>query len=276
MNLPRPLLDAAPQVWESAILVAYRGSIAHGMYMPSADPNSIDDKDLMAVCVPSLGHFFGLEQFGSRGTREIMIDEWDVVAYEIRKFVSLLEKGNPNVLSLLYLKDTDYIHRDTAAKYLIANREMFVGKHVYHSFAGYAHGQLHRMTHGAFKGYMGEKRKGLVEKYGFDTKNAAHLIRLLRMAIEYLGDGELRVHRTDAAELLKIKCGEWPLGKVQEEASRLFKLAEEAYVRSPLPKQPDHAAISNLCVDLVAEKFHDRVMVNALRSTTTREGGGRG
>ena len=255
MNLPKPLLAHAPEIWDTAMIVAYRGSIAHGMYMPSIDPNSIDDKDLMAVCIPPLDHFFGLKQFGSRGTKEVMFEEWDIVAYEIRKFIGLLEKGNPNVLSLLYLRPMDYIHKDHVADLLIKYREMFVGKHVYHSFAGYAHGQLHRMTHGAFKGFMGAKRKGLVEKYGYDTKNAAHLIRLLRMAIEYLGDGKLRVFRDDAPELLKIKCGEWTLEKVQAEASRLFKLAEEAYVRSPLPPTPDYDAINGLCSDLVLERF---------------------
>lgn len=255
MNLPKPLLDRDRTTWNSAILVAYRGSIAHGMYMPSADPNSVDDKDLMAVCIPHLDTFFGLQQFGSRGTKELKYEEWDVVFYEIRKFISLLAKGNPNVLSLLYLRPMDYITKTEFANRLINEREIFTGKHVYHSFAGYAHGQLHRMTHGAFKGFMGEKRKGLVEKYGYDTKNAAHLIRLLRMAIEYLGDGVLRVHRTDAPELLKIKCGEWPLEAVQTESDRLFKLAEEAYVRSPLPPHPDLKAINYLCTDIITQRF---------------------
>lgn len=33
---------------------------------------------------------------------------------------------------------------------------------------------------------MGEKRKQLVAKHGYDTKNASHLIRLLRMGMEFL------------------------------------------------------------------------------------------
>ena len=39
-----------PDEW--VVLAAYRGSIAHGMYVPNTDPTSIDDKDVMIVVVP--------------------------------------------------------------------------------------------------------------------------------------------------------------------------------------------------------------------------------
>ena len=54
---------------------------------------------------------------------------------------------------------------------------------------------------------MGEKRKAIVRKYQYDVKNAAHLIRLLRMGIEFLETGELRVFRAmDAEELRPTTC----------------------------------------------------------------------
>jgi len=88
-----------------------------------------------------------------------------------------------------------------------------------------------------YHGHMGEKRKKLVDKFGYDTKNAAHLIRLLRMGIEFLKDGELYVERFDAGELLSIKRGEWALEAVNKEAERLFGLIDKAYVESLLPKE---------------------------------------
>jgi hypothetical protein len=139
---------------------------------------------------------------------------------------------------------------------LIDNRDLFVSKKAYHSFIGYAHGQAHRMTHMAFEGYMGEKRRKLVEKFKFDVKNAAHLIRLLRMGIEYLTEGKLYVKRQDATQLLEIKKGEWTLEQVQEESDRLFKLAEEAYIRSNLPNEPDIDKINNLCINICEERFY--------------------
>src|SRR5687767_377184 len=100
---------------------------------------------------------------------------------------------------------------------------------------------------------MGQKRRELVRRVGYDAKNAAHLIRLLRMSIEFLTEGTLHVERADAPELLDIKRGTWPLDKVKAEAERLFQLAQEAYVRSPLPPDPDRPRAERLCVELISD-----------------------
>ncbi len=186
------------------ILAGYRGSIAHGTYAPSTDPNSIDDKDIMGIFVGNKQHYVGFE---NREVYERKIGEWDAVFYEVRKFVRLLLKSNPNVLMMLWLPEKYYIHKDERGKKLIENKKFFVSKDAYHSFVGYAHGQFHRMTNWKFEGYMGEKRKQLVEKYGYDTKNASHLIRLLKMGVEFLVEGELHVEREDATQLISIKKG---------------------------------------------------------------------
>ena len=238
-----------------AIIIGYRGSIAHGMYVPQSDPDSIDDKDIMAITIPDISYYYGLRNYGSRGTKEIVRDEWDIVVYELRKYMSLLIKSNPNVLALLWMEETDYIIVSEEGKLLIDNRDLFVTRQAYHSFVGYAHGQAHRMTHMAFEGYMGKKRKQLVEKFGYDTKNAAHLIRLLRMGIEYLVEGILYVKRQDATQLLEIKRGEWTLEQVQKESDRLFILAEEAYIRSSLPNKPDMDKVNNLCIEICQGRF---------------------
>ena len=183
MGVPRDLIRQNPGIGDWCILHGYRGSIAHGMYEPPENPDSIDDKDTMAVCVPPLNHFYGLSEFGTRGTQEIKRDEWDIVVYEARKAMRMLGQGNPNILSLLWLPEGGYIERTSAGEILLENRDAFVGRHVYQSFVGYAKGQFHKMTHGAHQGYMGEKRKEIVARYGYDTKNAAHLVRLLRVGI---------------------------------------------------------------------------------------------
>lgn len=258
MTIPRDITRKYPALNEWAIAIVYRGSIAHNLYVPSDNPNSVDDKDILAVCVPPLEYYFGLKEYGTRGTKEIKQDEWDIVTYEARKFISMLMQGNPNVLSTLWLRQNMYLKITDGFRLLLDNRQAFVGKHVYHSFTGYAHSQMHRMTHMAHAGYMGQKRKTLVDKYGYDTKNAAHLIRLLRMGIEFLTDGELHVFREDAKQLLEIKNGEWTLEQVQTEADRGFKLAEEAFVRSTLPAGPDKEQIKKLVVEIVQSTLKDR------------------
>jgi uncharacterized protein len=260
MTVPTQITDNYPEL-SRTILSGYRGSIAHGMYVPPKNPTSIDDKDVMYIIVPEIDCYFGLKEYSSKGTKEIKKDEWDIVVYEALKFIRLLEQGNPNVLMMLWLKPNHYLHVSKAGQLLIDNRHEFIGRHVYHSFVGCAHGQLHRMTHNAFQGHMGDKRRQLVEKFGFDTKNAAHLIRLLRMGIEFLKDGTLQVQREDATQLLEIKRGEWSLEKIMEEANRLFAYAEYAYTNSPLTEKPNHDTINELAtkiIDTAMEEFGRR------------------
>jgi hypothetical protein len=111
------------------------------------------------------------------------------------------------------------------------------------------------MEHFAFEGYTGSKRKEIIEKIGYDCKNAAHLIRLLRMGIEFLNDGALYVEREDAPQLLDIKRGKWTLDQVKFEADRLFKLSDEAYIRSKLPSKLDENKINQLCMDIIEDSW---------------------
>lgn len=285
---------------ENLIFLGWRGSVAHGMYVPSDDPDSIDDKDVMGVFVGPVEHYLG---FGRNDVREKWEGAYDCVFYEVRKMASLLLNCNPNVLSLLWLKDNAIIFKTLLGQRLQDNRDIFVTKKAYHSFNGYAYGQFKRMTHmnqealaeiqtrkvqllslgcserdgeivlpsGAsddlinkrsqydelrgkyYKGYMGNKRRELVERFGYDTKNAAHLIRILRMGIEFLTEGTLYVEREDKHELMDIKRGLWSLDKVKAEAERLFALASEAHVRSPLPPEPDRKRAERLVIEIVSD-----------------------
>jgi predicted nucleotidyltransferase len=257
MYLPIELLAEHPYLENNSILIGYRGSIAHGMYVPNTDPNSIDDRDAMAIIIPTLDHYFGLREFGSRGTEVILPtenNEWDIVSYEFKKFIKLLINSNPTVLSLLWLPKDKYIKTTYAGEKILEHRDLFISKKVFHSFTGYAHDQMKKMQSSAFKGYMGEKRKALVKKFGFDPKNASHSIRLLRMGIEFLNEGKLFVDRSqiDALELLEIKAGEWPLEQVKKEADKLFMQAEEAYNNSKLPEEINYNKVNSLCTKILS------------------------
>jgi hypothetical protein len=310
---------------DNLIFLGYRGSIAHNMYVPQSNKDSIDDKDLMGVFIAPLEHYLG---FGRDDVQERFIKEWDTVSYEIRKFIHLLLKCNPNVLSLLWLDDQHIIYQHELGGLLRSHRKIFVSKQAYHSFTGYAYAQFKRMTHfnqeaqqemsaledviaqlgldcsephptqderdtlimeGTFAGkklgelvdryqgikrkyfsggYMGAKRRELVRRVGYDAKNAAHLIRLLRMGVEFLVEGELHVARADAENLLEIKRGEWTIDRVKEEAERLFKLAEEAYIRSSLPVKPDTTRAEALCQGIISKYYGLGCSPEDFRSTT--------
>ena len=241
---------------DGVVLLGYRGSVAHGTYTPSYGESEHDDKDIMGVMIPSIEHYFGLTRHSHHEKMLAGADGvvWDSVIYEIGKYVSLLLKSNPNVLSLLWLPEHLYIHISPEGQQLIDNRNIFVSKQAYHSFVGYAAGQAHRMTH-VNTSNLGAKRKALIERFDYDPKNAGHLIRLLRMGIEFLTDGELHVVRQDATELIEIKNGEWSKERVLKEAERLFVLAQEAYIKSPLPLKPDRKKAERLLVEILQEHF---------------------
>jgi len=243
------------RVSEWAIIHAYRGSKAHGTYIPPTDPNHIDDIDTVAVYIPPKQYYLGMSSFGSRGTKELKVGEWDMVAYELRKCLHLLKQGNPNILSLLWTEPENIISVDLPGEYLLRNRHLFIGKHVYKSFMGYVRDQRHKMTHAACQGYMGEKRKALVKQYGYDCKNAAHAIRLAQMCIEFLREGRLYIDRTgrDADKIISIKSGLWKLVNVQRELDYLLQLAECEYGRSILPEEPDSIGIENLCIEMLEQ-----------------------
>lgn len=300
---------------DGTFLLAYRGSIAHNMYVPNSDPKSIDDVDLMGVVVGEPENYLGLQEWGQRGTKEVKEYQWDYVFYEVRKMFSLLLQGNPNVLGLLWVRPEHYLIMTAEARLMIENRHLFHGRHVYNAFAGYAHQQLSKMetrdpvelrnylaltyeakfrglhpnhkserieypddydlssgeaknasahaddtlvSHlrsymkkGENLGYLGDKRKQLVLEHGYDSKNAAHCIRLLRMANEYLRTGELIVYRPDAAELLDIKRGKWALAHVKAHADELFAGMREARDLSPLPEEPDRKGAEKILMEIV-------------------------
>ena len=137
-------LYSEERIPSGTFLLGYMGSHSHGTYIPKTDPNSIDDIDLMGICVPPIECYIGLQEFEQKIHQE---DEWDIVTYEARKYFRLLLKSNPNVMGLLWLREQDYVYRSQIAKELIERRDIFSSKNIYNSFTGYASSQFHRMSH---------------------------------------------------------------------------------------------------------------------------------
>lgn len=239
-------------MYDNAIALLYRGSLAHGTFIPNSNPNSIDDQDLLGVVMPPVDWFFGLRNFEQFEKFE---GYWDVLIYDLRKFIRLLLKSNPNVLGALFTPEDMFLKLSPEFARLRENRHLFLSKSVYAAFCGYAKGQLHKMQSMAYQGYMGEKRKGLVDKYGYDTKNAQHLIRLQRQGTELLRTGEMLVARPDANELKQIKLGQWSIEKVKEVAEQQSKEMDEAFAATKLPEQPDTQKIEELVQSIQKEYY---------------------
>lgn len=276
---PEEMARLMPQ---RTVLVTRAGSHVHGTYIPPTDPTGIDDIDLVSVYIPGITHYFGV--YSPIHGRHKMVKEYDCAAYEIRHYVDLLSHCNPNLISSLWLAPEHYLQVEREGQWLIDNRGLFSSRRAYDAFAGYARSQLMRMTSGKdvisacgcegdfhlssckfnesrgrgstkrfATGFMGAKRKALVQKHGFDTKNAAHLVRLLKMGIEFLRTGILTPDRTgiDAHDLMAIKRGEWALPQIQTMAASLFEEMELLKDTSPLPREPNRDAIDELLVSIL-------------------------
>lgn len=94
------------------------------------------------------------------------------------------------------------------------------------------------------------KRSELEEKYGYDTKHAMHLVRLLRMGKEALTQGEVFVKRPDAKELLDIRFGAWKYEDLVKYAEDLKQEVLEAEQTTKLPKAVDVHFAGELLMEL--------------------------
>lgn len=92
-------------------------------------------------------------------------------------------------------------------------------------------------------------RAELEVKYGYDTKHAAHLVRLIRMCNEILKTGKINVDRTgiDAEELKAIRAGAWEYDKLEEYAKQMDDEAGELYNTSSIKRSPNINKIKSLC-----------------------------
>ena len=109
-----------------------------------------------------------------------------------------------------------------------------------------------------WKATRNEVRAELEAHHGYDTKHAAHLVRLMRMCREILTEGVVRVRRPDAEELLAIRRGAWTYDQLIEFAEREDAELEAVYRegKSPLPREPDRVYLDRQCRSIIMEHLY--------------------
>lgn len=94
-------------------------------------------------------------------------------------------------------------------------------------------------------------RGKLEEEFHFDTKNAMHLVRLMRIGEEVLTTGEYNVLRPDAEELLDIRNGKWTYDEIIKYADDKDKYIREVlYNKTDLPKYPNYKLAAKLIMEV--------------------------
>lgn len=225
------LLGRADIPIERVLLIAEVGSTAHGMSV-----NKQDDLDLTVVRVETFPELVvGDSSRGSmmirtaQGNSRSMPGDIDLNVYTLRKFASLIAVGNPSILGAIYSPiryvdagvDWDELNSITATV------------HAGQAFLGYMEQQISRWTNNVKK----PSRPELVEAHGYDTKYAAHAIRLGYQGIEFMQTGRysMPLQKEQGAFLRNVRRGEVPEEEAFEAANWVKASLQSAVIESNLP-----------------------------------------
>ncbi len=108
-----------------------------------------------------------------------------------------------------------------------------------------------------WKNERNEKRKLLESKYGYDTKHASHLYRLILECEEILMNETITFPRPEAELLTEIRNGCWTYDELIERVSKYDILFEEIYKNTKLPKKANINKIDQLCIQILEQSIKD-------------------
>lgn len=188
------------------VVKALVGSHNYNLNTPSSD---LDFKFFVA---PTFDDLFEGKMF-SNGKQSADVD---FTAHDVRQLSNLIWKANINFVEVLFSRDLEF---DPGLSWVFENADRLAMMNL-PAFARATFGMHMQKMGNLFKGT--ETTKPLVEKFGFDTKEAMHSLRCL-MVLEALADGmsmrQALWFGNDEMErriLLDLKAGEMPLEHFQE------------------------------------------------------------
>ena len=117
---------------QNIIFKAIVGSQSYGTSTPTSDV------DYKGVYMQSIDELIG---FGYVQQIDVTKDE---CYYEVRRFLQLLQSGNPTVLELLYSPSDCIVTSSPHFELIVANRDKFITKKCLKSFGGYAVDQINK------------------------------------------------------------------------------------------------------------------------------------
>ncbi|MEJ2579519.1 MAG: nucleotidyltransferase domain-containing protein [Kineosporiaceae bacterium] len=255
--------EQARRIAEQGLILRVQvGSGVHGTAISGQD-----DRDELGICLEPAEYVTGVARVpnGIGGTGESVVFEqyerhtaWDrpggvenrsgagdldVVVYSARKWARLALAGNPTVLLVLFVPDTDVVHRDATGAELVANAHRFVSRRAADRFLGYLRAQKAAMT-GQSPAHT--NRPELVAVHGYDTKFAMHALRLGLQGVELLSTGRitLPVPQPHRDHLRAIRQGHLSLAQVLADIDDAERALDDLRNRSTLPDQPDRAWVN--------------------------------
>lgn len=232
------------------ILTVLAGSHAHGINTEKSD------YDYLSIRVAPPESVIGIappprtvtQRDAPQGARSKSGDV-EHTCYELRHYMQLAAQGNPNILVPLFASEQHITHITEMGESLRALAPSIVSMQAVRRHLGYLDAQRGRMIGAGPHQSRKPSRPELVELHGYDTKYAAHALRLAWQGVELARSGTLTLPmRLPAREMLQsIRAGGFTEAKVLEEIdSARAALVElvEGRVGSVLPASPDYQAIN--------------------------------
>lgn len=230
----------APDVFNSINYECRMGSWAYGL------SNDDSDLDIYGFGTPFRSyvfpHWYGeIEGFGTKLPRFHNFQEHhipfdgksvDLTIYSIVRFFDLCLQNNPNMIDSLFVPDKAITFIDPIGQLVRDNRQRFLHKGCWHKFKGYAYSQLHKMQ--IKTPDPGSKREANFKKYGFDTKFAYHVVRLMLEVEEILEHGTLTLDK-NVKILQDIRQGLVSEQEIHELFALKERELEKLYQDSKLP-----------------------------------------
>lgn len=236
------------------------GSTAYGV------ANNTSDMDMYGVYCPPIDMIFPeasgtLRGFGPQINfknvdsfqRHHIIDghkEYDLSLYSIIMYFNKCMDNNPNMIDSLFVPDRCIVHQDAVGEIMRENRRIFLHKGIHKKLMGYAFGEFKKIKSQTREG----KRAASIEEFGYDVKNAYHVVRLVQQAEMVLTHHDLDLEEN--RELLKsVRRGEWTLQDLDD----WFKIRREQldglYITSELRLVPEYDMIKRLLMQCLEAKF---------------------
>jgi hypothetical protein len=249
----------------NTILRVQVGSGLHGISV-----HGTDDRDEMGVCIEPPLYVIGLREFelyehhtawereGGLRNRSGHGD-LDENVYSLRKFMRLAMNGNPSIITLFFVPEAEIVSVDAFGRELLAQVPNVISREAAARYYGYLHAQRRGLLSHSGKG-RDVTRPELIQRYGFDTKFAGHMIRLGMQGVELLETGRLTLPMPLwQADLIKeIRTGKHSMQDCLDMAERLEERLRELKNTSSLREHPDRYRVNRWLIDAYRRSWLDK------------------
>lgn len=174
-------------------------------------------------------------------------DDVDLNLFSLRKWASMAATGNTNALEFLFVPNAAFNSKNAIVwnEHIVPNTQHFISKRAAHHFAEFSKGMLKRLKGGEGSGKHGQ-RPDLIDEFGYDTKAAMHLIRVLEEGRELMDTGKITLPRENASLLKRIRSGEFDWPEIEFMYDNRLAALYMAFDNSTLPAELDRAKISSI------------------------------